>query len=66
MNDEWVFEIDFHQVGEGEKIEHINNAYNTNTAASIINIHIKNNHCFGLRRVVNSLTVKEMWLQEHF
>ena len=58
-----VIVIDGGTLVSGEKIvEHIKNVYNTNTVDLIINTHPDNDHCSGLREVVNNLTVKEIWM----
>jgi beta-lactamase superfamily II metal-dependent hydrolase len=43
-------------------VEHIKNVYNANTVDLVINTHPDNDHCSGLREVLNNLTVKELWV----
>jgi beta-lactamase superfamily II metal-dependent hydrolase len=58
-----VIVIDGGTLDSGKKVvEHIKNVYKTNTVDLIINTHPDNDHCSGLREIVNNLTVKEMWL----
>lgn len=58
-----VIVIDGGTLESGKKIvEHIQNVYNTDTVNLIINTHPDNDHCSGLREIMNNLTVKEMWL----
>lgn len=45
-----------------EVVEHIKNVYKTNTVDLIINTHPDNDHCSGLREIINNLTVKEIWI----
>jgi beta-lactamase superfamily II metal-dependent hydrolase len=45
-----------------EVVEHIKHVYKTNTVDLIINTHPDNDHCSGLREVINNLTVKEIWI----
>jgi beta-lactamase superfamily II metal-dependent hydrolase len=58
-----VIVIDGGTLDSGKKVvEHINNVYKTNTVDLIINTHPDNDHCSGLREVINNLTVKEIWI----
>lgn len=58
-----VIVIDGGTLASGEKIvEHIKTVYNTDTVDLIINTHPDNDHCSGLREVINNLTVKEIWI----
>lgn len=58
-----VIVIDGGTLDSGKKIvEHIQNVYDTDTVDLIINTHPDNDHCSGLREIVNNLKVKEMWL----
>lgn len=58
-----VIVIDGGTLASGEKIvEHIKNVYKTDTVDLIINTHPDNDHCSGLREVINNLTVKEIWI----
>lgn len=58
-----VIVIDGGTLDSGKKVvEHIQKVYNTDTVDLIINTHPDNDHCSGLREIVNNLTVKEMWL----
>lgn len=58
-----VIVIDGGTLVSGEKIvKHIKNVYKTDTVDLIINTHPDNDHCSGLREVINNLTVKEIWI----
>lgn len=58
-----VIVIDGGTLDSGKRVvEHIQKVYNTDTVDLIINTHPDNDHCSGLREIVNNLTVKEMWL----
>lgn len=58
-----VIVIDGGTLASGEKIvKHIKNVYKTDTVDLIINTHPDNDHCSGLREVINNLTVKEIWI----
>lgn len=58
-----VIVIDGGTLESGKKIvKHIQDVYNTNTVNLIINTHPDNDHCSGLREIMNNLTVEEMWL----
>jgi len=58
-----VIVIDGGTLSSGKKIvEHIKTVYNTDTVDLIINTHPDNDHCSGLREVINNLTVKEIWI----
>ncbi|GAE86598.1 ComEC/Rec2 family competence protein [Bacteroides reticulotermitis] len=58
-----VIVIDGGTLASGEKIvEHIKTVYNTDTVDLIINTHPDNDHCSGLREVINNLKVKEIWV----
>ncbi len=58
-----VIVIDGGTLDSGKKVvEHIKNVYKTNTVDLIINTHPDNDHCSGLREVINNLTVKEIWI----
>jgi hypothetical protein len=58
-----VVVIDGGSLESGKSIvEHIKNVYKTNTVDLVINTHPDNDHCSGLREVLNNLTVKEIWM----
>lgn len=58
-----VIVIDGGTLDSGKKVvEHIQNVYKTNTVDLIINTHPDNDHCSGLREVINNLMVKEIWI----
>lgn len=43
-------------------VEHIKSYYKTTIVDLMINTHPDNDHCSGLREVLNELTVKELWI----
>ena len=58
-----VIVIDGGSLESGKKIvEHIKSVYDTNTVDLVINTHPDNDHCSGLREVLNNLSVKEIWI----
>ena len=58
-----VIVIDGGTIESGQKIvNHIKTVYNTNVVDLVINTHPDNDHCSGLREVLNNITVKELWL----
>ncbi len=58
-----VIVIDGGTLASGEKVvEHIKNVYKTDIVDLVINTHPDNDHCSGLREVINNLTVKEIWM----
>jgi len=58
-----VIVIDGGTLESGKKIvKHIQDVYNTDTVNLMINSHPDNDHCSGLREIINNLTVEEMWL----
>lgn len=58
-----VIVIDGGTSESGKKlVDHIKEHYNTTTVDLMINTHPDNDHCSGLREVINEFTVKELWL----
>lgn len=58
-----VIVIDGGTLESGAKIvEHIRQVYKTDVVDLVINTHPDNDHCSGLRDVMNNLVVKELWL----
>lgn len=58
-----VIIVDGGVLDSGKKlIKHINDYYNTNVVDLVINTHPDNDHCSGLREVLNSMDVKELWV----
>jgi beta-lactamase superfamily II metal-dependent hydrolase len=58
-----VIVIDGGSLDSGKSIvEHIKTIYNTSTVDLVINTHPDNDHCSGLREVLNNLTIKEIWI----
>jgi beta-lactamase superfamily II metal-dependent hydrolase len=58
-----VIVIDGGTLESGKKlVEHIKTHYKTETVDLVVNTHPDNDHCSGLREVLNNLTVKELWV----
>lgn len=58
-----VIVIDGGTLESGQKlVEHIKNVYRTTQVDLVINTHTDNDHCSGLREVLNNLNVKELWI----
>lgn len=58
-----IIVIDGGIIESGQKlVQHIKNIYNSDTVDLVINTHPDNDHCSGLREVMNDLKVKELWL----
>jgi beta-lactamase superfamily II metal-dependent hydrolase len=58
-----VIVIDGGSIESGKSIvEHIRNVYHTSTVDLVINTHPDNDHCSGLREVLNNLSIKEIWI----
>jgi beta-lactamase superfamily II metal-dependent hydrolase len=58
-----VIVIDGGTLESGKKlVEHIKTHYKTETVDLVVNTHPDNDHCSGLREVLNKLTVKELWV----
>lgn len=58
-----IIVIDGGTMESGEKlVEHIKTIYKTETVDLVINTHPDNDHCSGLRQILNELIVKELWL----
>lgn len=58
-----VIVIDGGNTESGQKlVDHIKTLYNTNRVDLVINTHPDNDHCCGLREVLNNLEVGELWI----
>ena len=60
-----VIVIDGGTLASGKKIvEHIKAFYKTTKVDLVVNTHPDNDHCSGLRVVINELLVKEIWMHQ--
>ena len=58
-----VIVIDGGTLDSGKKlVDHIKTHYKTETVDLVVNTHPDNDHCSGLREVLNNLNVKELWV----